>query len=135
MRSKSVIIGVLLLILCGAGIGFWIWNKPPAKVESVSGIVVSVKELCSLYNSDEQAANARFLNQALEVSGTITEVIHNLDEGLMVIMTDEASSSDLQCAFRDKGIILKEGDNITVKGFCAGRTISGVALTDCVLIR
>jgi hypothetical protein len=134
MKSKFVIIGFLLLILCGVALGFWLWNKPPAKVESVSSLTISVEELCRLYSADEQAANARFLNQAIEVRGTITEVIHNLDDGLMVIMADKSSSSDLQCAFRDKNVTLKEGEKITIKGFCAGKTISGVALTDCILI-
>jgi hypothetical protein len=36
---------------------------------------------------------------------------------------------------REKGVTIETGQSITVKGFCSGSGITGVSLTDCILIK
>lgn len=134
MTKRTIIIVILFLILAGAGIGIYLWNMPHKKVENVSGISVSVADLSGSFDQNETAANARFLNKAITVSGHVSEVLHNLDGGLMVVLTADSASNVIECAFREKDIQIKKGTDITVKGFCAGKTITGISLTSCVIL-
>ncbi|HET8572447.1 MAG TPA: hypothetical protein VFL76_01130 [Edaphocola sp.] len=134
MMNRRIIIVILFFILAGAGTGIYLWNMPHTKVENVSGLSISVAELSGSFDRDETAANARFLNKAITVSGHVSEVLHNLDGGLMAVLTADSATNAIECAFRDKNIQVRKGTNITVKGFCAGKTITGISLTSCVVL-
>ena len=134
MNKRVILIIILFLALAGTGVGIYLWNMPPAKVESISGLSVSVEELSGSFDRDEAAANAQFLNRAITVSGHVGDVLHNLDGGLMVVLTADSASNVIECAFREKDIRIKKGTDITVKGFCAGKTITGISLTSCVIL-
>lgn len=134
MRRKFVGFIFVILILIGGSLVFRLWNKPPERVEAVRGETISVDSLCSAFDSDESAANKRFLNKAINITGQVEDIIHNLEGGIMIVMKDTTSGAEVQCAFREKNISLKKGSMVTVKGFCSGKTITGVSLTDCILI-
>lgn len=134
MNKRIVIIVILFLILAGAGVGVYLWNMPHTKVENVSGLSISVADLSQSFAQDETAANTRFLNKAITVSGHVSEVLHNLDGGLMVVLTADSAANVIECAFREKNIQVSKGADITVKGFCAGKTITGISLTSCVVL-
>ncbi len=64
--------GLLLLGLIGVGTGIYLWNKPHEKVEDAKGIVVTAAALSKEYNTDEKKADTKYLNKAIEVSGSNT---------------------------------------------------------------
>ena len=133
MRKKYMLAVFLIIVLAGAGVGIWMWNMPHRKAENVTGVSISIDSLCGAYEHSEDSANGRFLNKALVITGKAHEVIHNLDGGVIAVLRD--SVFDVQCALRDTGALITEGQKITVKGFCTGKTIAGVSLTDCILIQ
>ena len=132
MVKKIVIVG-LLLALIGVCTGIYLWNKPAKKVENSKGIAISAADLSKEYGADEKAADAKYLNKAIEVSGTISEIDNNQDGGVMVIMQTADPATGVQCTMREKGITVTKGQNIVIKGFCSGNGITGVSLTDCVV--
>jgi len=129
---KKIVIVVLVLVAIGVCTGIYMWNKPHKKVEDASGIVIDAKVLAREYSADEKAADAKYLNKAIEVSGTIMELEKNQDGGVMVILQTDDPAAGVQCAMREKGLDLRKG-HITIKGFCSGNGITGVSLTDCVI--
>lgn len=129
---KRILVVVLLLVAIGVCTGVYLWNKPHQKVEDAKGIVIDAKALAKEYVADEKAADAKYLNKAIEVSGTIAELEKNQDGGLMVILQTDDAAAGVQCAMRDKGLELAKGSQVVIKGFCSGNGITGVSLTDCV---
>jgi hypothetical protein len=125
-----IVLGALVAI--GAGVGITMWNKAPAKVEDKKGLEITAANLCNEFSNNEAEANRKFLNQALEVSGTVEEVIAN-QEGKPVIRLIGNDMMNVQCTMRDDGATAEKGKNVTVKGFCSGNTMFDVLLTDCIV--
>jgi precorrin-6B methylase 1 len=131
--GKKILIVVLILGLIGAAIGLYLWNKPHKMVENARGVAISAVQLAKDYTANEQTANAKYLNKALEVSGTVSEIDKNQDGGLMVILDSGDPMTGVQCTMREKGVNVAKGQQLTVKGFCSGSGITGVSLTDCII--
>jgi len=130
---KKIAIAVLLLALIGVGTGIYMWNKPHKKAEDTKGIGISAAALVKAYMKSETDANTQYLNKAIEVSGTISEIEINQDGGVMVIIATDDPTAGVQCAMRDKTNVTK-GQQVRIKGFCSGSGITGVSLTDCVVM-
>jgi hypothetical protein len=130
---KKILIAILVLGIIGAAVGYYEWNKPHQKVEDSVGIALTAAQLSKEYAADEKAANAKYLNKAIEVSGMVSEVDKNQDGGLMVILDTGDPMTGVQCTMRDKGVTVNKGQTVTLKGFCSGSGITGVTLTDCVI--
>jgi putative nucleic acid binding protein len=130
---KKLLTAVVLLILVGIGTAIYMWNKPHPKVEDTKGIGMTAEALSKEYTADEKAADTKYLNKAIEVSGTVGEIDHNQDGGTMVVLQTGDPAGGVQCAMRDKQVAVTKDQKITIKGFCSGNGITGVSLTDCVI--
>jgi len=130
---KKVLIVLLVAIVVGAIAVGYIWNKPHTKVEDKKGIVISAEALAKAFTDDEKNANAQYLNKAIEVTGTVTEVDKNQDGGTMVVLQTGDPMHAVQCTMRDKGVAATKDKQVTIKGFCADNGIMGVSLTDCII--
>lgn len=134
-KGKVILLVILILIAIGAVIGYRMWNKPHTKVEDVAGVEVSVNELTSAFETDEAAANEKYLNKAIVVKGTVSSSETNQDGKLVIYLVGDNSSSDVQCTMRDENENAEDGNTVTVKGFCTGSSLFGVLLTDCVIVQ
>lgn len=131
---RNIFIVLLLLIVAGVAIGYKMWNKPHDKVEDAEARTISSEQLVSSYNANEQDANKNYLEQALEVSGTVAEANVNQDEKLVVML--DGGEGYVVCTMRDANEKAEQGQSITVRGFCTGLSLLGdVGLTDCVIIK
>jgi hypothetical protein len=130
---KNILIAISVLVLIGICTGVYMWNKPHKKVEDAKGISITAEALSQEYNKDEKAADTKYLNKAIEVSGTVNETDKNQDGGMMVILQTGDPMAGVQCTMRDKGAAVVKGQQIVIKGFCSGNGITGVSLTDCVI--
>jgi uncharacterized protein YxeA len=130
---KKIIISVLLLATIGVGTGVYMWYKPHQKVENQLAIAVSADKLATDYTANEKAADAAYLNKAIQVKGTVKETETNADGGLMVVLRTSDAMIDIQCTMRDIGVQVAPDTELTLVGFCSGSGITGVSLTDCVL--
>ncbi|HTN38538.1 MAG TPA: hypothetical protein VL053_15765, partial [Arachidicoccus sp.] len=99
MKRRFIWIVFFILILISGSIAFWLWNRPPERIEAIQGATISVDSLCAAFNLDESAANKEFLNKAINITGKVNEIIHNLDGGLMVVIVDITLTAEVQCAF------------------------------------
>jgi len=129
---KKVLYAVLIILALGGAVGFYLWNKAPAKVEDQKATPISADQLAQAFVNNEQQANATYLNKVLAVSGKVMEVNENQD-GKTVITLEAAfdPTSGVQCTMRDNNFKPKVGDQVTVKGFCNAYTVV-VILSDCI---
>ena len=132
MKKRTLLLGLLLpavLLALAIYVWFFVWNKPALNIEKAKAITIEASALFDEYSANEKAANAKYIDKVLEVSGEVTNVSKNA-EGLTVIML---KTNDLMfgvnCTMEEKEVECKAGDKLTLKGICTGY------LTDVVLIR
>lgn len=129
---KKLLIIVLLLAAAGGGVYYFVMNKPHKDVTDEKAIALTAPQLFAEYTANEQAANGKYLNKALEVSGTIATIDQNQDkQQFLVLQTDDALNG-VMCTMRSNDPTLQTGAFVSVKGYCSGY-VGDVKLTDCVL--
>jgi len=139
MKGNKTLIffGILIILLAGAFIVYLtIFQSSESSVEKTAvDIKISAEELVNSFESDEQEANARYLDKVLQVNGNI-ESISEDDMYISITLKKPEAISGVICSF-DKSTLentgFQTGNNITVKGICAGYLID-VVLTKCALV-
>ena len=97
------------------------------------GININAPELAKQYQANEKAADTKYLNKVMEVSGTVSETDKNQDGGTMIVLETGDPIAVIQCGMREKAITAAKGQKVVIKGFCSGNGITGVTLTDCII--
>ncbi|MCB0572016.1 MAG: hypothetical protein KDC66_19760 [Phaeodactylibacter sp.] len=135
---KKILIAVLLLAVIGLGVGYMIYNKPFENMNRAKAdMAMSATELFTAYENDEAAANSKFLDKIIEVSGTVKEA--NTDEAGNISITLECGSDmfgvicQLDNLAEQPRKDFKEGESLTLKGICTGMLMD-VVLVRCVLV-
>lgn len=131
MKKTGFIAFALLtvILLLAAYFWFFVWNKPQVNVANAQSIKINAAALFREYSTNEQAANASYLEKVVEVSGEVTSVTKNAEGLTVVLLKTDDPMFGINCTVEQKDIHLKEGDTVTLKGICTGY------LTDVVLIR
>jgi tRNA_anti-like len=134
MVKKILIIGGILALIATSGV-YYVFNKPHAAAGSPDFFVVA-KDLIDEFETNEDEANAKYLDKVVEVSGTVKEVIKK-ESAYIILLGDSTSFSRVSCTLdKDEGAMaygIQSGDKITIKGICTGRLLD-VVLTDCNLV-
>jgi hypothetical protein len=125
-----VFLGALIAVITAVAV---VWNKPPATVDDQKGIKITATELCSAFESNEQQANATYLNKVMTVTGKIAEVTKNQDGQTVVLLESSDPLSGVQCTMKQEGNFTV-GNTTTIKGFCNGYTLV-VLLAGCVEVK
>ena len=130
---KKLLIVTLLLIL-GAGIfGYLQWNKPHQDIAAAkSEETVTANELLTAFQTEEDAANAKYNDKVVEVNGEVREVTQT--DGKTIVRLDAGDSMDgvtceLDANITHKRTEFKAGEPVTFKCTCSG------FLMDVVLVR
>ena len=132
-NRNRILSGLALAAVAVALVVIFVWNKPHRDVSSETGMRITAAQLQQAYAADEAAANAKYLDKTLEVSGTVAGMEKNQD-GKTVLYLDDPLSG-VGCTLRDAEATAKEGEAVVVKGFCSGSNGMGVAMRECVLVK
>jgi uncharacterized protein HemX len=130
---KKILVVVLIVVAAGAGTGWYLWNKPRRSAENSRGIAIAANDLEKAYAANEKLADSLYMNKVLEVSGKVTEVSTDLDTNVVVTLQTEDGAGIL-CTLKDKKSSATKGQSISIKGFCSGKNLFGVALDECVFV-
>lgn len=130
--KKKILWALLIIIIAAGGFAWYLWNKPPGTVDNRKGMLISATSLSDAFLKDEKAANSRYLNQVLSVTGTIEEVDTNQDKKIVILLSGSNPLSGVQCTMRKNNIRAETGKTITIKGFCHGYTTVAL-LSDCIV--
>jgi len=144
MKYKNLIRFVVLpLLLIIAATAWYIYkeynrtHKDTASLKSDYSFQagVFIKE----FEDNEQAANKKYWDKVVEVYGTAKEINHD-EKGIYTIaLGDTVSMSSVRCSIdsihsHEASVVIK-GNNVTVKGICAGFNADALLGSDVVLVR
>jgi hypothetical protein len=124
----------LLLVILFA----WAWRLYDKPRQSAAGETVSrsigADSLYRQYQSDEHAADLKYLGKVIEVTGKISEIQHNGASEIW-ILSAQSGGGGINCELFPGAKTdphPKTGDTVTIKGKCTG-FLMDVNLADCVL--
>jgi hypothetical protein len=130
-------VGLAFFIVLAAG-SMETEEKVEESVRSQSAaITVSASQLYSDYKANEVAADQRYKDKVLQVSGTVDNIGKDIMDSIYVTL-ETGTFGSIQCFFADKhaseAAQLRKGQSITVKGRCDGKMMN-VLLKGCVIVR
>jgi len=133
-KSFRYIAVIFLFFIIGAIIPYFVVNKPKRNVESEKGIEVTAAQLVKEYQASEPEANKKYLDKAIQVSGTVTEVKNNQDGNLTVALASDDVFTGVFCTLKTKETTPPAGAAVTIKGICSGM-LSDVRLREAVIVK
>ncbi len=125
----------VFFIICGvlaAGAVLFVLYMPHRNIQHETPVIVSTSELVEAYQKDEASANSKFLDKAIQVTGTINEVETNSDGQTVVSLSGPTPLSGVRCTLKKKQAV-ETGKTLTLKGRCTGY-LSDVVIVDCLII-
>ncbi len=134
MKKKTIRLAglICLLLVCGGAIiAYKMYNKPHRNVADESAVERTALQLAGDYEKDEVSANKQYLGNAVQVSGTVSEVTFNQQNKPIVVLQGN-SMSGVQCTLQDKAVAIKKGDAVIIKGFCTGY-LTDVIMDRCIV--
>ena len=129
MRKKNFKIGVVILVIVLSGLLYGYYGflyKPARNISSESSaFTVPAHGLAGEYAANTQKADTKYLNQAIEIKGKVTEIRDSL-----IILDNK-----VVCGFDVKPAYAAVDKNITVKGRCIGfdELFGEVKLDQCTI--
>lgn len=112
------------------------YNRKPADLlHTKPAFIVKASNLINEFETDEVAANKKFLGKTIQVNGVLTSVDYNVDTLINIILGDGIHRVSCQLDKRHSAGIEKfqEMHTISVKGICTGYLMD-VELNRCVIV-
>ena len=128
MKKKNIFLAILVLALAGLGYGYFQWNKPHKTAEGEKPAAsLGASELLAAFETDEQMANATYLEKVIEVKGTVSEIAEEAGNVVIYLSTDSDMGYVSCTLIPGKKTTVAAGENVVVRGICKGY------LTDVIL--
>lgn len=128
---RKLVIPLLVLGIIGAGIGFYMYNKPVASLENKKpDVIVEAAQLISDYEADEKSANEKYLGKVVQVSGKVADITTEDGKNKIILETGNPMSMII-CELENGStpVSIKAGDEVNMKGMCSGY------LSDVILVQ
>ncbi|WP_417591773.1 OB-fold protein [Owenweeksia hongkongensis] len=107
--KKGILVIVVLVLLGGVGAYFYVFNKPHRDPSSeTASYQISAEEIVSDFRNNQEAANEKYVDKVVEVSGTAMEITDSY------IIMDNVLNCTILAGHDVSGI--QAGDEITIKG-------------------
>jgi hypothetical protein len=131
--KKSLIIGFAIVLLGAITAWFYI-NKESSDsvISQKADIEINAAELLLNFETNENDANALYLNKVIQLTGIVSE-IDELETGVSVYLKEANTDSGILCGFSKKAFNTKSvqvGDSVIIKGLCTGYLFD-VVLNKC----
>ena len=132
---KKVLLAVLVLGIVGAGVGYYLYNKPVARLENKKAdSEMTASGLIEAYEQNEKAADSLYLGKIIAVSGKVSEILNQ--EGKVKINLETSNPIALVICELEPGAdagAVQVGSEIKIKGMCSGY-LSDVILVQSTII-
>ena len=117
--KKIVLFNIAVLLIVGAAIGYYMYNKGPVDVKSSKGIEATPNELYTSYTKDSVSAHKKYDDKVLKVTGEVSE-IKNIQKQQVILIKTSTEGGYINCTMEESVSNVKAGDTITIKGICNG---------------
>jgi len=131
---KKILLITILIISGGLCYAWYIWNEPARDVTKEKAIHITAAAIFDSFTNNEQSANAHYLNKAIEVTGTVTNVKKNQAGETVVYLQSTDPMFGVNCTFKQDPGAIQKGGTITFKGVCTGY-LSDVILNEGILVK
>jgi len=132
MQKKIIFFVGAIVCLVVAGYGYYLYQKPRAGVEgSNAAYTITAANLYQAFVTDEAVASEKYVDKVLKVEGTIQQ-IDSSQGSISVILAANAAEGGVNCSLAANRDLPKVGEEVVVKGRCAG-FLMDVSLVDAVL--
>jgi gas vesicle protein len=136
--KKTILIGVLVLGAIGAITAYLVYNKPHKNMEKAAAdIALEAETLFTAYKTDEQAADAQYLDKVVQVSGTVKGVSQEGGKTSVTLDSGDQMSGvvcELDELTKHPRTDFQVGEQVTFKGMCTGFLLD-VVLVRCVEVQ
>jgi uncharacterized membrane protein len=136
-RRRFVLVSCIVIILGLAffyGTKYYLTHKPARAVENEKGMEVTAQQIFDDFTTNEAAANQKYLNKAIQVTGEVAEVKKNLDNKTVVLLKTSDPVFGVNCTFKTDPGVLQPGGAVTFKGICTG-FLSDVVINEGVIVK
>lgn len=125
-----------IALITGGFIAYRIFTKPHRDVTTEKAVTLTAQKLFDAFKSNETAANAAYLDKAIELSGEVAEVSTNQDGKTVVNFKTNDPFFVINCTFKDNPGSLKPEETIVFKGICTGYIPdANVVINEGVLVK
>jgi hypothetical protein len=116
---KKILIAVVALAIVGGGIGFYMSQKGHDETADVeAAFSLSADAIVQEFLDDEAAASAKYIDQVIEVSGPVFEIV-KADGHISGVKISSDEFAIVNCTFQSSPEAMTEGE-IKIKGVCSG---------------
>ena len=135
---KKYIKYAVAIVLAAGAFGYYYINKPKASLQNKQpDVIISPQKLLADFTTDEQQANAKYVDKIIEVSGKVSAKNIDRNKKVSILMDTGDPMSSVTCELNpaqvEKSSGFDEGSFIEVKGKCTGM-LSDIILVDCVIL-
>ena len=132
MLKKVIGIG-LVLGICIATYGFYMYNKPPESIaKSKTELSVSASQLVHDFKINEAKANEKYMNKIVEVNGKVQDISE--EDGISnITLSSEDPLATIVCEMEADIESVSIGDQLTIKGQCVGYLMD-VVVKKCIIL-
>lgn len=138
MKKKLVILFISLVILAGTGIWYYVFQYSKThhrKVTDETAIVVSANAIVKEFQLNEVAANAKYLNKAVQVIGEVKEIKTDQAGNTTVTLKTDDVLAGVFCTLTSGSVPQsKTGTTLSIKGICNG-FLSDVVLNGAIPVK
>lgn len=129
---------VIVLLIFGSVLWALFVNNSTmsSTITNSNAIVITATQLYEEYDANEEAANAKYKNKIIKVTGIVNEIGIDRVDTPYVILTGSGQNGlfGVQCMFNSKDELkaahLFEGQSLTIEGICHGFGLD-VTLKNC----
>jgi tRNA_anti-like len=134
---KKIILPIAAVVVIAAAYGLYMFYKKPVDTRTADAeFILTANELVGAFDTDEDAANKKFLDQIIQVKGMVAEITID-SSGTTIVLDSDDPVSGVTCSFytEETGSLsaVKVGDSINIKGKCTGKLID-VVLNNCSIV-
>jgi len=120
-KTKRNIFSIFIaMIVIAAVIAFMMWNEPHRDIKDSTALKTTAVVLYSNLTKDSARMKSKLVNQVVEVSGEVKNVLKNQKGDQIILLKTNTSGGSINCTMEEKISNVKPGDTISIKGLCSG---------------
>lgn len=117
---KKILLALVLIGCAGAAIGYYMFQKEhDSTADIMAAHSVSVDGIIADFLADEPGASTKYIEQVIEVSGPVLEVI-KVDGKVAGVKLGSDEFNLVNCSFQDTTELADMPSTLVVKGVCSG---------------
>lgn len=133
IRRRTLWLAALTVLLLAVGALCYMMYMPHRDISHEIPVELTSTELADAYMADETAANQRFLDKAVQVTGVVEGIETNNDGQTVISLAGNYPLTGVRCTLQ-KSVPVETGKTVVVKGRCTG-FLTDVVLVDCIFIK